>query len=448
VYRTAFAGVDLSLFRLSLLIGVGTLLVAERGAWHNLIKWPSHPLVAAYLLLAGVLLLSMLLHPINTFLAGRQAAQIGVGVVALATAAELARRTSVDRLVEAIVLGSFLPILAAGWQALALKFGFSGALPFLSDLPAAPGLEVTRQALSSFGPIGARAKGTFGDPNHFGVYLTFVLSLSLAQTALGLRRGSRRDQVFFGAMSTAAFATLVATYSRSAWLATLVATLICAVALAGAWRSGRLHRPRKGALIALICALALSAGVAPSVAERLEPSSSINVVSDRGHSQTVRFALRQFKAHPVLGIGPGGLGVKLREGSRTSGAHSTYLTIAAELGLVGLLALLLAITIAVRLLVTSYRSSRGTELGLLALGLGAAYAGYLAANATYDLGFDDFVWLVLGSVSAVALTAGTLETAASNETRSRERDPQSLGVLERAAALVRGTREAGRERPL
>jgi O-antigen ligase len=407
VYRTTVAGVDVSLFRLSVLAGVASLASTTRRRRLTLLGWVRHPLVAAYIAFGAIVLLAMLIHPINPSLGGREAAQIAVGVVTIATAGELARRTSPSYLAAAIVVGSFLPILAAAWQALAPKLGASSALPLLDHLPVTRGLEVTRQALSSFGPIGARAKGTFGDPNHFGVYLVFVLFVAFAMEGLAGRRGDRRAQVCFGGMTTATAATLVATFSRSAWIAALAGAIVITTGFSYWWHRGALRPPRiSGAIAAALGALALFVAVLPSVIERAAPSSSINTVSDRGHSRTIRFALDRFTANPLLGIGPGGLGVELHEGSRTSGAHSTYLTTAAELGILGLFALLTAIVVALGLLLTTCRAQRASPIGVLALALTSSYTGYLAANATYDVGFDDFLWLMLGAVvSVVALAA-------------------------------------------
>lgn len=408
VYRTVIGKIDVSLFRLSLLLAIVVLAVdAQRASSFG--RWTRQPLVVSYLLLGGTVVVAMFVHPINRFLGERQVAQILIGVVALGVVSELARRQSAERVATAIVMGAILPILAAAWQGFAPKVGASQALPFLDKLPAAKGLEITRQALSSFGAIGARAKGTFGDPNHFGVYLVFVVCLAMALILMAAQRGSRHNQISYGAMMAAAIATLVATFSRSAWIGGVLAALIIAAGIVRAWRIGAVRPPnRRVATLATAGALALSAGAAPRVVERVEPSSAINVVSDRTHANTVRFALRQFTDHPVLGIGPGGLGVKLRQPPRTSGAHSTYLTVAAELGAVGLLALLLAGALALRLLAGAYRALGRAPLAMLALALGAAYVGYLASNVTYDIWFDDFHWVILGAVIALAAEAGMI----------------------------------------
>ena len=411
IYRTAVAKVDISLFRLSLLLALAVLLANTRDRPRCLARWIRHPLVLVYLGLAGLTLLALVVHPINRFLGEREAGQIAIGAIALAIVAELVRRESAERAAAAIVAGSALPILAAGWQALGPRIGASGALPLLDRLPAAQGLEITRQALSSFGPIGARAKGTFGDPDHFGVYLIFAMCAALALTVVAAQRGSRREQITYGAIGIAAAATLLATYSRSAWIGGLLGALITCAWVARGWRTGELPRPGRRAVVAVAVVGAIVAtGAAPSVIKRASPSSEINVVSDREHEGTVRLAAEEFVHHPLLGIGPGGLGVELKLPPRTSGASSTYLSVGAQVGVFGLLALLAAAGITLALSIAAYRSLARTPLRALALGLTGAYLGFLAANATYDVWFDDFHWLMLGTI--VGLCSGLGSPAA------------------------------------
>ena len=215
-------------------------------------------------------------------------------------------------------------------------------------------------------------------------------------------------------MATAAIATVAATYSRSAWIGAVLGAVITAGGIVALWRAGELALPtRRVAIPVVICALVISAGEAPSVVKRASPSSSINVISNREHASTVRFAFHQFIDHPALGIGPGGLGVKLKLPPRTSGASSTYVSVAAQVGIFGLLALLAAAAITLGLLVAAYRALSGKALQILALGLGGAYVGFMAANVTYDVWFDDFHWLVLGTVAGFAAAAAGRDRARS-----------------------------------
>jgi hypothetical protein len=71
--------------------------------------------------------------------------------------------------------------------------------------------------------------------------------------------------------------------------------------------------------------------------------------------------------------------------------------------------------VALRLLAGAYRLLSATPIVALAIGLGAAYVGYLASNVTYDIFFDDFHWVMLGAVTALAADAVSLHRAAGME---------------------------------
>jgi len=234
---------------------------------------------------------------------------------------------------------------------------------------------------------------------------------ALALAVISLQRDDRRAQVTYAAMTTAATATLVATYSRSAWIGGMLGALITAAWVIGQWRAGGLRAPSRRVIVALgLVALIIAAASASSVVKRATPGSSINVVSDREHESTVRFAYHQFVDHPLLGIGPGGLGVKLKLPPRT------YLSVAAQVGVFGLLALLAAAAITFGLLLRAYRSLRGTPLRALPVAFAGAYAGFLGANVTYDVWFDDFHWLMLGAIAGMAAALGSTGAVRARET--------------------------------
>jgi hypothetical protein len=84
------------------------------------------------------------------------------------------------------------------------------------------------------------------------------------------------------------------------------------------------------------------------------------------------------------------------------------------------------VVITLGLLIRAGRLLRRTYLAPLAIALAAAYVGFLAANATYDIWFDDdFHWVVLGAIAALAISA-------SAETEHPEIDTlDAIGVHER-----------------
>jgi O-antigen ligase len=409
VYRTGLAGVNLSLFRLALLAaGIGLFLdsARRRVLRTTALRMVTARLPLAYLGLAALMTVSVAFVSDNSFLGKRLVALVLVGALAIVLIGELTSRLSVITLLRAFAFGAVLPILAASLQGLAPKLGTVAHLPFLSRLPAEAGLEKTRDAAISFGGLGIRVKGTFGDPNHYGVYLALILVIALGLLVLAVLARQRPQAVSFGALVVAATASLVATYSRTGWMAAGLSVLALAALLLPLARSK--PRSRRSNFVALSSAVVLILAflpVAPGVITRLNPSSSINNETNTSHQETTAAALKQFEQHPVFGIGAAGLGVVLDQGPRTSGAHSTFVTVAAELGLVGLLSLLLAAAFAVDSLGRVFWRNRLKTSGVVPATLLASYAGFLAANVTYDLWWDDFHWVILGGVVALAQSA-------------------------------------------
>jgi hypothetical protein len=400
VYRTPILDVNVSLFRLSLLAAVVTVLVTPsiRGRFPGAFQ---SRLPLCYGALAGLMLISLVSLSDNVGLGARLTGQVVVGTIAIACVATLAAGEPPARLMRYLIAGSALPILAAGWQRLSLELGGEGVLPLLSLLPVPEGLEVTREPVSTFeGTL--RLRGTFGDPTHFGAYLTIVAAVIAGAALASLRNRDRRAASVYGLLLVVAVAVTVGTYSRSAWLGMGTALAIVAVA---SWM--RLIRERPGSLLpaAIPVGLAavfivLSAPFAPTIEARLGPSQQSNVVSNTAHERTVSVALDELADNPLAGIGLADLGPKLDQAVRTSGAHSSYLTVAAELGGAGLLLLIAALVFAVQRLLSA-RSASDQVGRLLLHATTAGYAGFAVASLFYDLWWDDFHWVVLGLIASL-----------------------------------------------
>jgi O-antigen ligase len=246
-----------------------------------------------------------------------------------------------------------------------------------------------------------RVRGTFGDPSHFGTYLLIVGAAALASGVAAFRRGATWVAIGLGALLVCILAAIFGTYSRSAWLGFVGAIAILTLSL---W-----HRlvtdpagTRRAAVLPLVVAcsfIALTAPFASAINVRLDPSSAGNVVSNSVHERTMTVALDDLIGYPLTGIGIADLGPQLEQAVRSSGAHSSYLTVAAELGAPGLLLLLLGLALTLRML--QQRMGASTDPDRLVLrGLAAGYIGFAIANLSYDLWWDDFHWLVLGLIIA------------------------------------------------
>lgn len=187
-----------------------------------------------------------------------------------------------------------------------------------------------------------RLSGPLDDPNFYGQILVAVLPLAVYRI-LGERR--------FGLKLSAGLATLLLvfaifnTYSRGAFLTMLLILSLIAVE----------RRVNLSLLVLIVLITLIMRQVLPTgFAERLETLSiftnkeaSVHEdVSFRGRSSEMLTSLNIFAEHPVLGVGVGNythhyqdyagrLGLERRTEPRQ--AHSLYLEIAAETGLLGLL---------------------------------------------------------------------------------------------------------------
>ncbi|HEY5199185.1 MAG TPA: O-antigen ligase family protein [Solirubrobacteraceae bacterium] len=419
-YRTPLLGVNVSLFRLSLVVA---LAVLARGRLNQLRQPSRDPITLAYALLAAIMAISLVLFSDNRSLGFRVLSQVAVGTVAMVVVAGLVRRIGHPvRVAGTLVVGVALPIAAGFWQA---SFGSTRAaplLPFLASLPAAPGLEVSRIG-SSFAGATLRVKSTFADPNHFGAYCALLLGPLLGLLGLAAGRRSVRWIAASSAVVIALVCMILLSGSRSAWLAAGVCVVGCGAAFLPALLRGMSSRARGRAALGSAVAVAVLALVgSPIVASRLNDATAANRQSNETHSLTLRRASDDLVEMPVLGIGLSDFGPQLGEGPLTSGAHSTYLTVGAELGFVGLFALLAVLVLTGRALAAGIRRGDG-ELRMVATGLACGYAGFALAAAFYDLWWDDFQWLIAGSVLGLC---GAVAGPLSGRRAVGRRRPQSV----------------------
>jgi teichuronic acid biosynthesis protein TuaE len=195
-------------------------------------------------------------------------------------------------------------------------------------------------AIDETGGEASRAAGPFGEPNFFALSLAIIVPLAMHLVAQG------------GALRLLGYASVLAVTGGVLAAGSRAALITVVVAVLAALLAGQARRAR-GVLVVVLAALAVLvpvfAGQAGSSAER--------TVSGRATENLIAVAM--FAEHPLTGVGPGGYTVLYRDYARDIGndprelrhAHSLPLEIAAEQGVVGIAAWLVAGLVLWRLVV-------------------------------------------------------------------------------------------------
>ena len=183
-------------------------------------------------------------------------------------------------------------------------------------------------------------------------------------------------------------------------------------------------------LVGAICvALVLVLGAGFFLAARLAQHGS----GDSVRMDLWRSAGEMFLDHPVTGVGPGVYGIELRSyrspelaRDNVTTAHNLYLNIAAEMGVLGVLA---AAWLILTLAWTWWRRWRGEEPGTSqwwrVLGIGAALAGF-AAQSMVDTFVESAILLSVAFFVAIILAQRPSECGSE---RMRRRWPWSVAFL-------------------
>jgi len=264
----------------------------------------------------------------------------------------------------------------------------------------APNLEVANIYGSFF-----RVTSLFRDPSLYGRHLVLAIAVVLVALLLG-----KLHWAAAAALVGVLWAGLYFSYSQSSMLA-LVAVTLAIAAVAG----DRVLR------IAAAAGAAVVAGVVVAVAAiELQDDSARRVTGDR--SRRVEVTAQVVRDHPLAGVGLGAQPGESRARSERFGpvsnfvSHTTPLTVAAELGVIGL-ALYLALLAGAAKLLYEVRLREPA----LALALAAAIVALFVHSLFYSGFFEDpITWVALGlAASCLAVrapvAAPTLAPAARRE---------------------------------
>ena len=157
-----------------------------------------------------------------------------------------------------------------------------------------------------------RIRGTFGDPNHFAVYVL----LALGMTEALVHNFRRKRELPIGAVTVvllgaAGAGALIATYSRSGWAAGVVVAL-------GAIPFLRRPIANLGVKALLPLAALVAIGIAVAVAPRRRRGWQARRrravkrhVKQAACGDQLKVAWRDLRRHPIDGIGVSGFGRQL-----------------------------------------------------------------------------------------------------------------------------------------
>ena len=236
-----------------------------------------------------------------------------------------------------------------------------------------------------------RVTSLFRDPSVFGRHVVIAIGVLLVAIWLG------RIRFWPGAVLIAfLWAGLLFAYSQSSFAALFAVGVAVSFVLGGP----KLRR------VLVVGAVACVLGGAGFVAATAVSDSARKATS--GRTRLARVTWIVFERHPLVGVGIGGQPeaskqeAKTQLSARRDRSHTTPLTVAAELGIVGFLIYAALMAAATRLLYLLSRQRR-------ALGLGAASV-FLAlfVHSLFYAGFfeDPIVWGVIGVAAwAVLVTA-------------------------------------------
>lgn len=239
-----------------------------------------------------------------------------------------------------------------------------------------------------------RTNSVFFDPNIYGRFLV-VAMLAVAATMLST---ARARTVWIGAgVLLALWAGLVLTLSQSSLGALLVGLAALAVLR---WGARRVLLPA-GAVVATAVAVVLATpGTFGIDLDNLDDSTSGRTVLVRGGGEL-------FVQRPIAGYGSGAFSLEYRRHERpnapdaATASHTIPITIAAEQGVVGLLAYLALLAAALARLL-----GRGVRESVARSAVAAAFVALVFHTLVYAAFLEDpMTWALLGVGTALAAAA-------------------------------------------
>ncbi|MFC1959482.1 O-antigen ligase family protein [Chloroflexota bacterium] len=279
-------------------------------------------------------------------------------------------------------------------------------------------------ALSPFHQIvgefdNARVSGPIGDPNFYAQILLMVLPLAAYRLFDPQEKSHLR--IVGGFSSLMIVAVVVFTYSRSAFVAMFLLGLLIALE--------RQFNPYKIAVVGVVAILVFMPFIPAGYMDRLETLTDIltgnnNAVqtelSFRGRSSEMIIAGQMFADKPLLGVGPGNYAVNYLDYSANLGldsrlenrqAHSLYLEIAAEMGILGILTfitMLIVVFVGTRRAKKLVASINRADLHPWISAVQYSLTGYLLTSIFLHGDYTRYLWLIIALAVSCSVLAEQL----------------------------------------
>lgn len=268
------------------------------------------------------------------------------------------------------------------------------------------GAAASLYAIATFASQGlARAVGGIGDPNYFVLYLTIPLALSLVLFQ------TERSFLLKTFLISSLLAFLVATilsFSRGGLISVMVILVLW-------FLTSRNKRRITAFLLTIAIAILIIFWLLPAIPlqswlQRISPQLALQDAG-AGRFYIWRGGLDMFLDHPLMGVGIGNFLYRYPEysyydprGAWQRVAHNTFLEIAAEQGVFGLLAFLSLLWMTYRYLRTAETVAQERKLyctAQLAQAFRLGFLGLLAGNFFLTAHLSKSLWLLFGLTVAV-----------------------------------------------
>lgn len=364
--------------------GAGAALAL--GFWASVRRVPLSPLTRPGRAIAGLASLFFAIGCVSWLANGAPSSSVTAWLLPMAerlVVAVVVMRIASDTVAWSVVRGLLLGGIVQAAVGLAQS---SGLIADNRVAWAAPGVSL------------ARVSGTAVDPNYYALGLALVVAFALA-----CKQPPRRTLSL--ATLAGCSAAIVYSLSRTGFIALGAAILVWMILERGVAIRERQRRPVVGVVMFLIAAVVF-AGPSDLLARFGQIGGSVHVSSAAERVVLWHTARHVFAEHPLVGVGPDQVRYVMASiggpdfprpaiGSLPLSAHNTPLDVAADLGILGIVAWLMLLWVCLREGMRKIRSFDGLDRAI-AVGSVAALAGFVAGSFFVTAELTLPYWLVLG----------------------------------------------------